>query len=252
MLQYPVFVFAISFLLQWSSARLGATLRTQKWRLADDEREDFGLVLTASLTLLGLIIGFTFSMATGRYDQRKTYEEEEANAIGTEYIRADFLPAADAAKVRGLLRSYLNQRILFYETRDTLQLRQIDHATAQLQKDLWSACFAPAAVQPTPVTALAASGMNDVLNSQGYTLAAWRNRIPTAAWIFMGVIGIGCNLLIGYGARRVRVRPFDFIVLPLLVSISFFLIADIDSPNGGVIRVRPVNLITLAESLQGS
>jgi hypothetical protein len=50
-------------------------------------REDFGVILAATLTLLGLIIGFSFSMAVGRYDQRKNYQEEEANAIGTELVR---------------------------------------------------------------------------------------------------------------------------------------------------------------------
>ena len=70
-------------------------------------REDFGLILAAALTLLRLIIGFSFSMATSRYDQRKNLEEAEANAIGTEYARAGLLPAADAAKVRALLRTSL-------------------------------------------------------------------------------------------------------------------------------------------------
>jgi len=99
---------------------------------------DLGVVTAATLTLLGMIIGFSFSMAVSRYDQRKNDEEAEANAIGTEYLRADLLPAADAAKVRALLRSYLDQRILFYETRDAHQLRQIDAATAQLETDLRS------------------------------------------------------------------------------------------------------------------
>jgi hypothetical protein len=66
-------------------------------------RGDFNIISGAMLTLLGLIIGFTFSMALSRYDQRKTFEEAEANAITTQYVRADFLPAADAAKVRALL-----------------------------------------------------------------------------------------------------------------------------------------------------
>jgi len=70
-------------------------------------REDFGLILAAALTLLRLIIGFSFSMATSRYDQRKNLEEAEANAIGTEYARAGLLPAADSAKVRALLRTSL-------------------------------------------------------------------------------------------------------------------------------------------------
>ena len=75
--------------------------------------DDFGLILAATLTLLALIIGFSFSMATARYDQRKNYEEQEANAIGTEYVRADLLSPVEAAKVRSLLGSYLDQRVLF-------------------------------------------------------------------------------------------------------------------------------------------
>jgi hypothetical protein len=58
-----------------------------------------------TLTLLGLLIGPRFSMAASRYDQRKNFEEAEANAIGTEYLRADLLPAADGAKVKDLPRN---------------------------------------------------------------------------------------------------------------------------------------------------
>jgi hypothetical protein len=145
------------------------------------EHEDLGIVLVATLTLLGLIIGFSFSMAISRYDQRKNYEAEEANAISTEYARAGLLPAADATKVRKLLKSCTDQRVLFYITRDARGLEQIDAPTAQLQTDLWSAVQAPATAQPTFMVALAVSGMNDVLNSQGYTQAAWWNRLPGAA-----------------------------------------------------------------------
>lgn len=250
LLKFPFLVFVFSFAALWLSTRIGASFRTRPWKLRDDEREDFGVIQAASLTLLGLIIGFSFSMAIGRYDQRKNYEEEEANAIGTEYFRADLLPAADAGRVRAQLRSYLKQRILFYETRNARELQQIDKSTAQLQAELWAACLASATAQPTALTALAISGMNDVLNSQGYTLAAWRNRIPTAAWILLEAIAICCSLLIGYGARHAEVKGIVFLILPILVSLSFCLIADIDSPRGGVIRVRPQNLATLSQSLQ--
>ena len=83
-------------------------------------------MLSATLTLLGLLIGFSFSMAVSRYDQRKNYEEAEANAIGTEYVRADLLPAADAARVRNLLKKYVGQRVLFYTTRNQQRLAKID------------------------------------------------------------------------------------------------------------------------------
>jgi len=247
-MNYPLLIFVLSFLLMWLSASLGAYFQMRRRDLEEPERQDLDVVMAATLTLLGLIIGFSFSMAVSRYDQRKNYEEAEANAIGTEYVRADLLPPADGERVRALLRKYLDQRVLFYKTRDLFQLQQVNAATAQLQSDLWSAVRAPAEAKPTPVLALAVAGMNDVLNSQGYTQAAWWNRIPLAAWMMMAAIAICCNLLIGYSAHRTRPRAVRFFVLPLVVSISFFLIADIDSPRRGVIRVKPQNLLSLSQS----
>ena len=200
--------------------------------------------------LLALIIGFTFSMALGRYDQRKNYEEEEANAIGTEFVRADVLPAADAAKLRALLLSYLDQRVLFYTVRDEQQLQQINAETGKLQAQLWSAVVAPAAAQPTPLMALALAGMNDVLNAQGYTQAAWWNRIPIAAWTLMAAMAICSTMLVGIGARTAKTTSGLLLVLPLVVSIAFFLVADLDSPRRGVIRVIPQNLLSLSQSLR--
>jgi hypothetical protein len=93
--------------------------------------------------------------------------------------------------------------------------------------------------------------MNDVLNSQGYTQAAWWNRIPTAAWALMVVMAICCNMLTGYGAHRAKGGPIRMVVLPLVLCIAFFLIADIDSPRKGIIHVVPQNLTSLSESLHG-
>jgi hypothetical protein len=245
---YPFLILVGSLAIFWLSSTLGYWLRKRIWKLEEDNREDFKFVLGGTLTLLGLIIGFTFSMAVGRYDQRKNYEEEEANAIGTEYVRADLLPSADAANVRSLLTNYLALRIDKYMANDKQQLQQINAETARLQDRMWSAVSAPASAQPTPVTALAVSGMNDVLNSQGYTHAAWRNRVPIEAWGLLLVISIFCNLMIGYGAQGRAL--FVMLILPAVLSVSLFLIADIDSPRGGLIRVRPQNLESLADSLQ--
>ena len=207
-------------------------------------------MLPATLTLLGLIIGFTFSMAGGHYDQRKRFEEAEANAIGTEYLRADLLPAAAASKVQGLLRSYLQQRIQFYSARDESQLAQISGETSRLQAALWSTVQPPATAVPNSVTALAVSGLNEVLNIAGSAQSAWRTRIPTAAWILMALIAIFCNTMIAYGALQRHSLSIPPLVLPLVVSIAFLFIADIDSARGGVIRVVPQNLLSLAASLR--
>ena len=244
----PIFLFFLSLILLWLAERLGAAIRKRR-PLRDEARTDFDVVLTAALTLLGLIIGFTFSMAVTRFDQRKNFEEEEANAIGTEYLRADLLPAADADQVHQLLRTYLDQRIVFYQAADGPKLQQNIADTAQTQTALWSAIQTPARTTPTPVVALAAAGMNDVLNSQGYTQFAWDDHIPVPAWMLLLAIGVGCNLMVGYTARRPLQEKLLSFILPLFVSISFLLIADIESPRAGLIRVEPQNLIILSHSL---
>lgn len=238
----PELLFAVCLIALWLSAQTGAYIVRKRRQLDEDERSDLGVILTAVLTLLALIIGFTFSMSISRYNQRKDDEANEANAIGTEFTRAGLLPEPDAARVRMLLRGYLTQRIRFYRTRDAQKLREIGASTAQLQADLWSTIENVASALPTPITALAVSGMNDVFNSQCYTQAAWWNRIPIAAWILMIVIAVCCNFLIGYTERRLTVITKRLCVIPVVVSISMFLIAEVDSPNGGVIRVYPQNL----------
>jgi hypothetical protein len=120
------------------------------------------------------------------------------------------------------------------------------------------ACFAEravdgrqavAAAQPTPTVALAVAGMNDVVNTQGYTQAAWWNRIPTGAWLLMVAIAVLSNLLVGVNSSNAT-RQGMLLVLPIALSVSFFLIADIDSPRYGVIRVSAQNLTSLVESLR--
>jgi hypothetical protein len=244
----PIYVLAIAFIAQSIAALIGDFLRRRGRLLNEDERKDFDTIQAATLTLLALIIGFSFSMAVTRYDQRKNYEEAEANAIGTEYLRADLLPVKDAEDVRQLLKRYLDQRVRFYLTRDQGQLDQINSDTAKLQADLWSTVSRAATAQPTPIMALTVAGMNDVLNSQGYSQAAWWNRIPLAAWTMMGLIALACNFLVGYGERR-GAAPV-LLALPLIISIPLFLIADIDSPRGGIIRVLPQNLLSVSQTMK--
>lgn len=224
-----------------------------KYRTKDNETSsDLGIIQTATLTLLGLIIGFTFSMAIDRHDQRKILEESEANAIGTEYLRSDLLPAQTAAAVKVLLNSYLDQRILFYSKQNKDSIQKITQRTSELQNALWNEILPTARTQPNAMTALVISGMNDVLNSQGYTQAAWWNRIPLAAWGLMGAIAICANLLVGFGAGNFKNNIALFMIFPFIIAISFFLIADIDSPRGGVIKIEPKNLMQLKHSLNQS
>jgi hypothetical protein len=248
LLRQPFFLLLVTFVSLWAAAHIGLTFRKKHHGISDEDTEDFTFIVGATLTLLGLIIGFTFSMAVSRYDQRMNFEEQEANAIGTEYLRADALAPTDAAKIRSLLKLYLDERITYYGSRDANAIASSNAATMRIQNQLWTAVLAPAKAQPTPMTALVVSGMNDVLNAQGYAQAAWWNRIPAAAWILLITISVFCNLLIGYGVRLKS--ELLFLILPIVLSVSLFLIADIDSPRRGVIHIRAQNLETLAESLQ--
>jgi hypothetical protein len=243
----PFVVFAVALVVQWGAAYTGDLIRKRVRPFKQGERDDFDILRNAGLTLLGLIIGFSFAMAVSRYDQRKNSEEVEANAIGTAYLRADLLPASDASRLRDVLRKYISARISFYEASNERQVVSINTEVQRLQTDLWNVVTNAAVAQPTPIIALATSAINEVLSSQGLTQAAWWNRIPGAAWALMGLIAISCNLLLGYGEHRTNMF---LLILPIIISISFFLIADIDSPRGGVIRVTPHNLIAQQQTMQ--
>jgi hypothetical protein len=252
MRDFPILVLLVAAAGLSLATWAGAAVFRRRKALDEHSRADYASVAGAILTLLGLIIGFTFSMSVSRYDQRKTFEEAEANAIGTEFARATLLPAADAARVRVLLTRYVDLRIRDYATRDKAEVQRLKQQTGPLQDQLWSAVRDPATAQPSPMTALAVSGMNDVLNSQGYTQAAWWNRIPLSAWWLMVAIAvIGC-VLVGYGATALKAEAYFIWVLPLVISISFFLIADIDSPRDGLIRVATQNLLDVAQSMHAS
>lgn len=243
----PTTVFLVTVVVLLGAGWLGTWLR-RKASLDEKHRDDFSLILASTLTLLGLLIGFTFSMASGRYDQRKNLEEAEANAIGTEYVRADLLPAVDRDKVRGLLKRYLDLRIRFYAAEPD-GLAKINADVTRLQNELWTAVTGPALQKPDPVIALAVAGMNDVLNAQGYTQAAWWNHVPLSAVALMVGVAFMCSVLIGYGARAAPLQRRLLLILPLFVALAFGLIFDIDTPRLGFIKIVPQNLFSLQESL---
>ncbi|WP_035883750.1 bestrophin-like domain [Cupriavidus metallidurans] len=250
LINHPAILFVVMLLVMSSATALGALVLRRIRPLPAEVKDDFGIVQGATLTLLALLIGFTLSMAVGRYDQRKNLEEEEANAIGTEYLRADLIEGPEAEQVKALLVRYLDQRILYYRTRDSAQMQEIEAATSQIEDEMWKLMRSAARAKPTPITGLVVSGMNDVINSQGYSEAAWINRIPVSAWGLMIVIAFFSSMMQGYGARSENAKIILMLVLPFTVSLSLALISDIDSPRGGLIRVLPQNLLSLQASLK--
>ena len=248
LIDLPLLFFIVSFALLWGSARVGLWMRRRHGEIGSPERDDLTLALSSVVTLLALIIGFSFSMAVARYDLRKTDEATEANAIGTEYARLVTLDATRAADARRLMKVYVGERIAWYEPRDGGQLQKVEAATRDTQNRMWSIVAGAAREEQTPVRAMVAVGMNEVIDSQGFSSSAWLNRIPIAAWLLMGAIAVCAAAMMGYTTRSPG--PRWFIVFPLIIALSFFLIADLDSARRGVIPVLPENIIATQASLQ--
>jgi hypothetical protein len=164
-------------------------------------------------------------------------------------LRTDLLPDQAAAKAKKLLIQYLDIRIDYYKIHDHKRLEKIYQETDRLQTQLWDTVSSSVRSNQTPVMALVASGMNEVIDSEGFTVASWAARLPVTAWILMGAIAVFANLLLGFGAYNFARKTWIFLIFPIITAISFFLIADIDSPRGGAIKILPRNLQSLKQSI---
>jgi hypothetical protein len=250
-IDHPAVLFIVLLALFIAAVAFGAFVLRRIVVLPDEERDDYNVVQTATLTLLALLIGFSLSLAVNRYDQRKNLEENEANAIGTEYARADLADAPISAQIKSELVRYTRLRLDHFLTRDSEQITRIERDTSALQSELWKLATLVAKDKPTPIGATVVTGMNDVLNSQDYSEAALINRIPKGAWALMILIGVFGCVVQGYGAKGKLRRGLLITILPVTVALSLALISDIDSPRGGIIHVQPQNLSRLLQSLQG-
>ena len=199
----------------------------------------------------GVVEAFRTSTASGLFDSTKP-----ARYIDGEPVRILDGPLAGLiGKIKSASAKHRPKVLLKFLGQITEvevpidKLEQIRAETDKLSAGLWATARSDASARPTPVGALVVSGMNDVLNSADNTTAAWLNRIPVPAWWLLVAIGIGSNFTIGLGAKRFNGSLL--LILPLTIAVSLFLIADIDSPRGGVVEVAPQNLNRLAASLIG-
>ncbi len=252
LLDHPLLWAIIWLVVLLIAALLGRQLRARRKTLGEGEKEDLNLILSATLTLLSLLVGFSFSMASARYDHRKGLEAQEAAVIGTEYERAALLPQPQALHVERLLRAYVDDRIAFYnapnDASDTKNLSD----TLALQNKLWESVRGPAVAHPNSITALVADGMNKVTDSERSTQAAWEDRVPIPAWALMFVIAIFSCALIGYYEQPSEKPRRFYVLLPLLLAVASYIIADLDSPRGGLITVSAKNLEGVTQSISVS
>jgi hypothetical protein len=202
------------------------------------------------LVLLSLLLGFTLAMALTRYDLRKQLLVDEANAIGTTALRAQMLPEPSRDRILDLLRQYTGTRLNFYSAR--LHAQESEKLLAhskQLQNDLWQQAVAAVQQSPTPITSIFVSSLNDTIDVSEKQLASLENRIPRSIWIMLILISLLACLTVGYSLRIRFV--LSMVVPPLMIAIVMTLIADLDSPRNGTIRVGQQSMERVQSDLQG-
>ncbi|MCL2660287.1 MAG: hypothetical protein FWD64_07200 [Acidobacteriaceae bacterium] len=246
---YEFVIAGIALIAFLAAENLGARIGTRLRPLKDEERRHVAQITGTGLTILALLLGFSFSAAMKRYDVRKACEEEEASAISSEYALADMLPEADAAQVRGLLRQYVRLRILYYENNDRDELASIRLQRRQLEAQVWPIVARNAKASQTPVMGQVLAGMNAVLSRPGYSQAAALDRIPGAVWAVLFALAILCCGLIGFAGRGSRGIVLRFL-LPFSLTLSFYVVATLDSQRHGVVLVLPENLVRVEREIQ--
>jgi hypothetical protein len=198
--------------------------------------------------LLSLLIGFAMAMALSRFDERKQLVIDEANAIGTAYLRASMQAEPIRTNAPALLRDYVDSRIAIYgNVAEEDERNSAAQRSRKIQDQLWSDVTAEAQQTPTPIVAIYVSALNDMIDLDGKRVAARLNRIPWDIWMLLGLLSIMTSVVVGYGQRH-RAAMATFVPV-LMIAIAVSLIADLDSPVSGLIQVSQQSMQTLSTDL---
>ena len=204
-----------------------------------------GSLEAAVFALLGLLIAFTFSGALARFDVRRAQVVDEANAIGTAWLRIDVLPASAQPRLRDTFRDYVDARIATYR-----KLPDIDGARAelsrsqQLQADIWKQAIAairlPDARPGLELSMLPA--LNAMFDITTVRVAATQMHPPAIIYVMLVALALGSALLAGYQAAGER--TFDWVHglgFAVVVALTLFVILDIEYPRLGFIRIDAID-----------
>jgi len=221
---------------------------------AKDEarRTQISGVQAAVLGLLGLLLGFTFSMAVNRYELRRDLVLKEANAAGTAWLRASLLPEAERGPARDLLRRFVETRLEYQKVGyDPAQLAVGLRLSSEIERDLWVQAEAAAKEAPTPITATFINALNEMIDTGAERITAHRNRIPTAVWVLLVLVSaVGClTTAYGSGAHGAR-SAFTSFLLPLLITIVIIFIFDLMHTHQGVVSISQQPMVDLLKTMQ--
>ncbi len=199
-----------------------------------------GPVEGAVFALLGLLVAFSFSGAASRFDARRELIVEEANAIGTAYLRLDLAPPAAQPALHDLFRRYLDTRLEAYR-----MMPDIDAAfealgrAERLQGEIWSRSIAACRdAGPQPCTMLLLPALNAMFDITTTRTARARMHPPgVILWLLFG-LGLGCAVLAGYSmAAGTRRKWTHMIAFAAVMALTVYVILDLEFPRLGLIRV---------------
>jgi len=245
------------------AVELGYRVGRYRRRMPDREAESpSGAMVGATLGLLAFMLAFTFGMAATRFDARKRLVLDEANAIGTAYLRAQLIPEPHAAEARGLLRAYVDARLVHARTPDDVaEARTEERVLAAVAESerihgrLWTGVATMGEADPrSTVLALYAGAINEVIDLHSERIAMGiRNRIPPVIWIALGIFSV--LSMVGLGAHAGLASPRRS-VGSLLVTLAFVavlsLIVDLDRGQEGFLRVGQDALFDVRASMDAA
>jgi len=205
--------------------------------------------------LLGLLIAFTFSGAANRFDARRQLITEEANDIGTAWLRLDLLPAEAQPELRDLFRRYLDSRLLTYRKLPDVEAAQAElQHSIELQGEIWTKTIAALRAGPPGFTgSLLLNSLNAMFDIVTSRTAAARTHPPFAIYLMLGALALAASLLAGVGMAGAKTRSWIHVIgFAAVLSLTVYVILDLEHPRVGLIRVDAFDrsLIELRESMK--
>ncbi len=221
-------------------------------RAGADAKSEIGTIQAGMLGLVGLLLGFTFSMAVTRFDARRQLVLEEANALGTTALRAELLPEPARGELRALLRDYLDTRLAYFaEAEDSAESANADSVAATLRARLWSVARSVSDADPHALPAsLFVQALNETFDAASAQAEWLGNRVP-AVVLFLNLLFATVALMsVGYGSGLGGRRTvFATVGLSILTCALIVVILDLDEPRAGMIELSPRALVELRTSL---
>jgi len=222
---------------------------------ADGTRDGFGTVEGAVFGLLGLLLAFTFSGAAERFDQRRRLITEEANAIGTAWLRIDLAPAEAQPELRAGFRRYLDSRLATYQNARDLEVAMAEYTrSAVMQGEIWTqsvaVCRQPAAAPNA--CSLMLSATNEMIDITTTRLMATRMHPPAAIFALLVALTLAGALLAGHGMAGSQAWSWMHAAsFAAVMAVTIYVIADMEYPRLGYITVDSADqvLVDLRQSL---